>query len=433
MSDIFISYAREDRAKVRPLAEALERHGWEVWWDPAIPTGRRFDRVIDQAMAEARCVVVVWTQRSVEKDWVLEEADDGRERDVLMPVLLEKVRPPRGFRRIQAAELFDWDGSDDSPAFQALVNDIAGIVGPPKGSAAPPAEEKPKPIRSGAQSETRAKAPRKKRPGMPRPMHPEARPAFVPKAQRTAPKPAPPQPKDLEIRQSPIDGLEYVWIPPGEFQMGAVAGDGEAYESEKPRHRVEITQGFWMARTPVTVAAYRRSVKAKRGKMPPAPDFNPKWEKADHPIVRVTWEEARACCEWAGGRLPSEAEWEYAARGGKEGLKYPWGDEISHDRANYESKKGGTTQVGSYETNSFELYDMAGNVWEWCADWFDKGHYGSSREKDPPGPAGGTVRVLRGGAWSVSARNLRTSNRLRSGPGSRYNGFGFRSVREVIP
>ena len=99
MSDIFISYAREDRAKVRPLAEALERQGWSVWWDRAIPTGRRFDRVIDQALAEARCVVVVWTQRSVGKDWVLEEADDGRERDVLMPVLLEKVRPPRGFRR----------------------------------------------------------------------------------------------------------------------------------------------------------------------------------------------------------------------------------------------------------------------------------------------------------------------------------------------
>ena len=412
MSDIFVSYAREDRAKVKPLAEALERYGWSVWWDPAIPTGRRFHRVIDQALGEARCVVVVWTERSVEKDWVLEEADDGRERDVLLPVLLEKVRPPRGFRRIQAAELFDWDGSDDSPAFQGLVNDIAGIVGPPKISAPPPAEEKPKPSPRAAPSKT---PPRKK------------------KAQPARRKAAPPQPKDLEIRESPIDGLEYVWIPPGEFQMGAVAGDGEAYEDEKPRHRVEITRGFWMARTAVTVAAYKRSVKALSGKMETAPDFNPKCEKEDHRIVRVTWEEARAYCEWAGGRLPSEAEWEYAARDGKEGLKYPWGDEISHDRANYAGKKGGTTPAGSYEANGFGLYDMAGNVWEWCADWSDHGYYGSSPEKDPLGPAGGTVRVLRGGSWNNGARSLRTSDRGRVGPEGSYSRLGFRSVREVIP
>ena len=415
MSDIFISYAREDRAEVRPLAEALERQGWSVWWDPAIPTGRRFDRVIDEALAEARCVVVVWTQRSVGKDWVLEEADDGRERDVLMPVLLEKVRPPRGFRRIQAAELFDWDGSDDSPAFRALVNDIAGIVGPAKGSAPPAAEEKPKPSRRGARSEPPPKAPRKKKP------------------QRTARKPAQPQPKDLEIRESPIDGLEYIWIPPGEFQMGAVPGDGEALEHEKPQHRGEITKGFWMARTPVTVAAYKRLVKAKGGKMPPAPNFNSKWEKGDHPIGSVTWEEAKAYCEWAGGRLPTEAEWEYAARGGKEGLKYPWGDEISHDRGNYERKKGGTTPVGSYEANGFGLHDVAGNVWEWCADWFEEGYYAGSPQKEPPGPSGGTVRVLRGGSWVSVAKYLRASFRFRLVPVDRYYSFGVRSVREVIP
>ena len=415
MSDIFISYAREDRAKVKPLAEALERQGWKVWWDPAIPTGGRFRRVISQALAEARCVVVVWTRRSVEKDWVLEEADDGRERDILIPVLLEKVKPPLGFRGIQAAELFDWDGSDDFPAFRALLNDIAGIAGTPTKKAPPPAEEKPKPSPSGERSETPPKAPSKKT------------------AQPARRKAAPPQPKDLEIRKSPIDGLEYVWIPPGEFQMGAVAGDGGAYENEKPRHRVEITKGFWMARTPVSAAAYKRLVKAKNGKMPPAPDFNPKWEKEDHPMVRVTWEEARAYCEWAGGRLPREAEWEYAARGGKEGLKYPWGDEISHNRANYDGKKGGTTPVAGYEANGFGLHDMAGNVWEWCADWFDKSYYGSSPWKDPRGPAGGTVRVLRGGSWGYTTRNLRSSYRFRDGPGLSLVNIGFRSVREVIP
>lgn len=129
-------------------------------------------------------MVVVWTSRSVEKDWVLEEAQDGRERDILLPVFLEKVRPPRGFRLIQAAELFDWDGSDDSPAFQALLNDIANIVGPPKVSAPPPAKEKPKSSPQAAPSKTPPKPPGKK------------------KAQPTRRKAAPPQPKDLEIRES---------------------------------------------------------------------------------------------------------------------------------------------------------------------------------------------------------------------------------------
>ena len=414
MSDIFISYAREDRAKVKPLAEALERQGWKVWWDPTIPTGRRFHRVIDQALEEARCVVVVWTSRSVEKDWVLEEAQDGRERDILIPVFLEKVRPPRGFRLIQAAELFDWDGSDDSPAFQALLKDIAGFAGPPKREA-PPEEEKPKPSPRAAPRTASPKAPRKK------------------KTQRPARKPAPSQPNDLEIKENPIDRLEYVWIPPGEFQMGAVAGDDEAYKDEKPRHRVEITKGFWMARTPVTVAAFKRFVQAKGGKMPSAPDFNPKWGKQNHPIVNVSWDDARKYCEWAGGRLPTEAEWEYAARGGKEGLKYPWGDEISHDRANYESMSDGTTPAGRYDANGFGLHDMAGNVWEWCADWFDEAYYASSPQKDPPGPAGGTLRILRGGSWDDVARNLRASVRNGLVPDVRYDDFGFRSVREVIP
>ena len=416
MSDIFVSYAREDRAKVRPLAEALERHGWKVWWDRSIRAGEQFHEVIEKALEEATCVLVAWTSRSVRSTWVREEVQEGLDRKkVLIPVKMEDVKPPLGFRSFQAVDLFDWDGSEDSPAFQVLVNDIAGIVGPPKVSAPPPAEEKPKPSPRGAPSKTLPKPPRKK------------------KAPRAVRKPAQLQPKAPEIKENPIDGLEYVWIPPGEFQIGAVAGDGKAHRSEKPRHRVEITKGFWMARTPVTVAAYKRSVKAKSAKMPPAPDFNPKWEKEDYPIVNVSWEDTTEFCEWAQGRLPTEAEWEYAARGGKEGLKYPWGDEISHDRANYNGKKGGTTPTGSYEENSFGLYDMAGNVWEWCADWFDEGYYAGSTEKDPPGPGKGKVRVLRGGSWLNSARGLRTSFRYRFEPVVGYYLIGFRSVREVIP
>src|SRR5262245_26006322 len=103
MADIFISYARKDRARVRPLADALSAQGWSVWWDRQIPAGRTFDQVIAEALGSARCVVVVWSKESVASNWVREEAEEGRRREILIPVLFDNARPPLGFGRIQAA------------------------------------------------------------------------------------------------------------------------------------------------------------------------------------------------------------------------------------------------------------------------------------------------------------------------------------------
>ena len=142
--------------------------------------------------------------------------------------------------------------------------------------------------------------------------------------------------------------------------------------------------------------------------MPEAPDFNPNWKEVTHPIVKVTWHEAEAYCKWAGGRLPTEAEWEYAARGGKEGLKYPWGNGVTHDDANFAGTGGrdnrkNTAPVESFPPNGYGLYDMAGNVWEWVADWYDEDYYESLPEDspslDPLGPSTSRkVRVLGLGA-----------------------------------
>lgn len=129
MSDIFISYASEDRNKAEKLAAALQSQGWSVWWDRAIPAGSQFVEVIDKAIADARCVVVLWSEASVAKNWVLEEAQDGLDRGILVPVLIDGVTPPRGFRRIQAANLSDWDGSVTAPQFQHLVRDMVGVLG----------------------------------------------------------------------------------------------------------------------------------------------------------------------------------------------------------------------------------------------------------------------------------------------------------------
>ena len=236
---------------------------------------------------------------------------------------------------------------------------------------------------------------------------------------------------DIEPQPQINAELDYIWIPPGNFQMGFVPGD-EVYDQEKPRHRVEITKAFWMSSTAVTVAAYKRFVEATSHQIPKAPRFNPNWEKDDHPIVRVNWHDAEAYCEWAGGRLPTEAEWEYAARGGKEDLIYPWGNELSSQNAKYDSRDG-TAPVGSYPANGFGLYDMTGNVWEWVADWYEENYYVSSPARDPEGPSAGRGRVLRGGAWDIVPVYLRASYRCGVGPVSWWNDIGFRCAREVFP
>lgn len=248
------------------------------------------------------------------------------------------------------------------------------------------------------------------------------------------------------MKLNPKDGLEYAWIPPGGFQMGCVSADEQCEGDEKPRHPVEITKGFWMGRTEVTVRAYRKFVQDTEREMPKAFDFfNPGWEDTDHPMVNVTWHDSEAYCEWAGGRLPTEAEWEYAARGGKEGLKYPWGNEITHDDANFSGKGGRdnrdyTAPVGSFPPNGYGLYDMAGNVWEWCADWYRAGYYRSLPEDepspDPLGPSSSLLesRVLRGGGWDFHSEHLRSS--IRFALPIEMGGSliaGFRCVREVSP
>lgn len=241
---------------------------------------------------------------------------------------------------------------------------------------------------------------------------------------------------------NPTDGLEYAQAPAGAFLMGCVPDDTECYPREEPRHQVRIGKPFWIGRTEVPVHAYERFASATGISMPPEPegidDFNDGWSKKSHPIVKVTWDEARSYCEWAGGRLPTEAEWEYAARGGRDGLKYPWGNERSHDEANYWRSGGrdvwkNTAPVGSFAANGFGLYDMAGNVYEWIADWYDGEYYQHSPTANPSGPSSGRQRVVRGGAGFINPAVLRISTRLENPPDARRLGVGFRCVLDVAP
>lgn len=250
-----------------------------------------------------------------------------------------------------------------------------------------------------------------------------------------------------EIRSNPKDGQKYVFITPGTFTMGCIPNDPICGGFAKPAHRVTLTKGFWMAQTPVTVAAYRAFAEATHREMPKTPKFNPNWSLTEHPIVEVNWDDAIAYTKWAGGRLPTEAEWEFAARGGAVDTLFPWGNDASHDLANFGQGTSGsdeqgavegkdvwlyTSPVASFPPNRLNLYDMAGNVSQWCSDWFGPSYYGVSPEKDPRGPETGTLRINRGGSWKSPARFLHTSFRGTRAPDERGLTTGIRCVLESI-
>jgi len=244
------------------------------------------------------------------------------------------------------------------------------------------------------------------------------------------------------IRLNPKDGLKYAHIPAGTFMMGCDSAEADCGNLAKPQHRVTIGKDFWMSQTETTAGAYKIFARATHRELPRAPKFNPDWSLDDHPMVEVSWEDATAYCSWAGGRLPTEAEWEYAARGGS-ATACPWGDAPSHEYANYGQGTGGsdekgamegrdqwlyTSPVASFPPNGFHLYDMLGNAGEWCADWFGAQFYSRSPEKDPMGPSTGVARVMRGGSWQSPPKFIRASFRGNRKPEERGTTSGFRCV-----
>ena len=228
------------------------------------------------------------------------------------------------------------------------------------------------------------------------------------------------------------DGAEMVLIPAGEFQMGSDNGGDNA----KPIHVVYLYT-FYMDKYEVMNAQYRRFVQETGHSEPQGygytshrfrPWSDSKFSGDDQPVVCVSWDDAQAYASWAGKRLPTEAEWEKAARGSLVGLEYPWGNKITEENANYGGNIGNTTSVGSYSPNGYGLYDMTGNVWEWCADWY--GSYSGSTERNPTGTDSGVARVLRGGSWHCDPSLLRVAFRNSHTPKLTLDVVGFRCVSQ---
>jgi formylglycine-generating enzyme required for sulfatase activity len=222
-----------------------------------------------------------------------------------------------------------------------------------------------------------------------------------------------------------------VWVPEGEFSMGSDTGESD----EKPVHTVYL-DGYWMDRTEVTNAMYALCVAAGVCNQPYSTksytrsSYYGDSQYRDYPVIYVDWNQATAYCEWAGRSLPSEAQWEKAARG-TDGRIYPLGDTAPDaNLANYSRNKGDTTAVGSYPSGAspYGIMDMAGNVWEWVADWYGETYYSSSPATNPQGPSSGTYRGLRGGSWGNNRSNVRSADRNWNVPGIQNDFIGFRCV-----
>lgn len=235
------------------------------------------------------------------------------------------------------------------------------------------------------------------------PIETDSQPAITPTAKNSMT----PTPEPLAGAESinPINSSVMVYVPSGEFIMGNDTGK----PNESPEHSVYL-DGFWIDKTEVTMGLYLLCVEDGSCHIPESQEHRLTDDAlANHPLVDITWKQANSYCHWAGGRLPTEAEWEKAARG-TDGRIYPWGDEIDDGRANINNRLGGTSEVGSFPEGSspYGLLDMAGNAAEYVADWYAAGYYLTSPSSNPAGPELGLERVIKGGSW-ISDGNSSTA------------------------
>lgn len=225
--------------------------------------------------------------------------------------------------------------------------------------------------------------------------------------------PSGPAPKPGDSKVNPVDGLRYLWIPPGQFQKGCSTGDFECFPDENPQRKVTLTRGFWLGQTEVTQAAFEKLM-----------GYNPSvFEGASLPVDSVSWVEADAYCGAIGGRLPSDAEWEYAARAGASTARYGNLDDIAWywDNSNFT-----THPVAQKKPNAFGLYDMLGNVVEWTYTWY---WVQLNQENiNPTGPSTAEYKELRGGGWWDEESLIRVSYRRHFETTDEDYNIGFRCV-----
>ncbi|MFZ4802594.1 MAG: SUMF1/EgtB/PvdO family nonheme iron enzyme, partial [Chlorobium sp.] len=492
---IFVSYARKDLKRVEPIVKELQKQGWSVFWDLKIPPGESWRSYIKKRLDESCCVLVVWSHHSIISEWVIAEADEAKKRGILVPALLDAVEPPFGLSHIHAADLSDWNNDTSRRAFRELVNAVTSKISfstpsltnltlgtvPDRlpASGAVSATSKLQQLRARVEKENSAV---------------EGIRTWQANSQRTviavavvmmvllagfayryfnsgvmvaSSGPATLQP---EIQPAALPA-NFVLIRGGEFTMGSPANEFNR-DSDETRHQVRLSN-FYLCKYEVTVAEFRKFVEAsgyqtdaEKGDGSFAWDGST-WQKRaginwrygvsgnlrpqseeNHPVVHVSWNDAVAYGDWLSKksgkkfRLPTEAEWEYACRAGTT-TPFSTGENLTTGQANYggnypysNNQKGvyreNTVPVNSFAPNAWGLYNMHGNVSEWCSDWYGDKYYDECKEKgkvpNPSGPETGSNRVLRGGYWNCDARYCRSAYRNYVTPVNRSINVGFRLV-----
>ena len=392
MSDIFLCYSRADAVVAERLVTRLQVEGWSVFIDRDTPVGSRWHQRIESELEAARAVVVLWSAASRDSDYVLEEAEYGKENGILFPVCIESVKPPYGFRRIQTADLIGWDNGDNHAGLKQLFISLRQHL---SGNASPSTISV-----ETVETETIIT------PALPAPGQ-----AFRDKLQAGG------------------EGPLMVTIPAGRFLMGSPQDEQDRYDDESPQHEVHIAQPFALGVYPVTFDEYDLFCKQSDRERPK----DEAWGRGNRPVINVSWHNARDYCKWLSNqtgcdyRLPSEAEWEYACRAGTQ-TPYFFGSKLEGNKANFDGNVGKTTPVGDYPANAFGLYDMHGNVWEWCEDAWHKNYHGAPVD----GSAwldGSNRRVLRGGSWFSNGGDCRSAYRNSFDPSYRIIDIGCRLAR----
>jgi formylglycine-generating enzyme required for sulfatase activity len=464
---VFLCHASQDKPAVRELYQRLNAEGWmDVWLDEEkLYPGQDWDFEIEKAVESADVVIVCLSNNSVTKEgyvqrelrFVLQIADYKPDGTIfVVPVRLDDCPLPRRLKIWQYIDFFpknrlDW-------AYRRLVGSLQMRVD----NLGLNLKEYEKAEREKIDRESAEKAAR---------VHAELEKAKKDAEKKLATRQyyerlktdhetakklvrdrllalggiillgllfwgvgalfdrEPAAPGIGSTKVSKKDGMVMVFVPAGEFMMGSNNGDSD----EIPVHQVYL-DAFWIDQTEVTNAMYAKCV-SDSGCTPPLSSrsssrnsYYGNSEFNDYPVVYVNWNQANAYCEWAGRSLPTEAQWEKAARG-TDGRTYPWGEGINCDNANYVSGGscvGDTSKVRSYESGKspYGAYDMAGNVWEWVNDWYSETYYQSSPSSNPTGPVSGKYRMFRGGSWL--SNDVRSANRGLVPPEFFVEDFGFR-------
>lgn len=366
--DVFISYSSRDKIIADAVCHSLEENSITCWIAPrdVIP-GESYARQIMQSIKNSKVIVLIFSENSNKSEHVENEIDKGfNSGKPIIPFMIDTTEMNDELGYYLGRKHWLIAYPDYRQKTADLVSSILRLLG-----------------RNHPKMET--------------------------------------GPDCVDIKMVSVDG--------GTFTMGATLEQGkDAYESEMPRHNVSLN-AFEISEAPITVAQYREYCEATGKPMPPAPSWG--WIE-NHPIVNVSWFDADSFARWKGCRLPTEAEWEFAARGGVHSKHYKYSGSNTPDEIGWfadNTGQTGTRPVRAKKPNELNLFDMSGNVYEWCNDW--KYEYTSDDQTNPTGPETGIIKSSKGGSWHSSSRSLRVANRDDDPPEFYSHNVGFRIARDI--